>query len=327
MEAEAISVLMLARNHGPYVRQAIESVLAQNCRRSFCLWIGEDGSSDETAAVCMEMQSKHPDRVRVLSSSVPLGMHGNFAHLWTESRGEFIAFCEGDDYWSDPLKLQKQTDFLDRRSDCSLCGTFTDILSRKPAGAWCISGQVRPPVIQAQYSFADLIPFYGFHFSSVMVRRSAVVFPDWFREVYCVDRPLYLLAAQRGMAGLIPETTSVYRLHPGGTWSTLDACGKAARSIHLFSKMRSYFPPEHALAFDRTLGNILWSYIGEAVQHGDRAGSAAVYRQCFRYLPLAHFIRNFKNHAGMWHRLARSAFQAQPPMDEESGLSGCDRLE
>lgn len=322
MDAETISVLMLARNHGPFIRQAIESVLAQRCDRPFLLWIGEDASTDETPAICLDMQARHPDRIRVLSSAAPLGMHGNFARLWAASPGGFIAFCEGDDYWRDPLKLQKQSEYLERNSDCSFCGMFTDILSQGPNGEWRVSGQVRPPVLQEKYSFAELIPFYGFHFSSVMLRRNAVDFPDWFPTVYCVDRPLYLLAAQRGLAGLIPEATSVYRLHPGGAWSTLDASGKATRSIQLFGTMKAGFPPRYGRIFDRTLGNILWSYVGEAVRQNDRHGVRTVYGQSLRYLSAGHVARHFKNHAGIWLRLAQGPFRldcGRPAVPSASG--------
>jgi glycosyltransferase involved in cell wall biosynthesis len=305
MSAEAISVLMLTRNHGPYVRQAIASVLAQRGDRPFRLWIGEDASTDETAAVCRELQAAHPDRVRLLSSAAPLGMHGNFARLWNASSGGLIAFCEGDDYWQDPWKLRKQADFLERRPGCALCGTFTDILEPAADGGWRISGQVRPPVLREEYEFKDLIGWYGFHFSSVMVRRSAVEFPAWFASVYCADRPLYLLAAQQGRAGLIPEAASVYRLHPGGLWSTLDARGHAERSAHLFETMKAHFPAEYARDFDRALGNILWSYVGDAVRQGDWQNLGPVYRRCWRYLPWTHWVRHARNHAGVWRQLAR----------------------
>lgn len=303
MGTETISVLMLARNHGPYVRQAIESVLVQRCDQPFRLWIGEDASTDDTLAVCRELAATHPERIRLLASSSALGMHGNFARLWAESRGELVAFCEGDDYWNDPLKLQKQLDYLARNADCALCGTYTDVLSQGPDGAWRVSGRIHPPVFRDKYAFEELIPCYGFHFSSVMLRRSAVEFPGWFQTVYCVDRPLYLLAAQHGKAGLIPEATSVYRLHPGGLWSTLDAAGKANRSIHLFATLKSHFPAPCGPAFDRTLGHILWSYVGEAVRRGDRRGVRAVYAKCLIYLSPAHYVRHFKSHVAIWCRL------------------------
>ena len=299
--SETVSVLMLAYRHGPYIRQAIESVLAQQCDRSFRLWIGEDNSPDDTRAVCRELQVAHPDRIELFCSDDSLGMHGNFSNLWEKSRGDLVAFCEGDDYWCDPLKLQKQIDFFEEHPECSLCGTFTDVHCLED-GAWKKSGEVRPPTLQSTYSFEEMIPSYMFHFSSVMLRRSAVDFPDWFQSTYCVDRPIYLLAAQNGQAGLLAETTSVYRMHPGGNWSTLNATARMEKSIHLFETMSDFFAPEYAATFRRTVGDILWSYIGQAAGQRDIASAATVYRRCVRYLPTSHFIRYIRNHIGLWGR-------------------------
>jgi|GEM_PF-95085 glycosyltransferase involved in cell wall biosynthesis len=314
MEREAVSVLMLTRNHGPFVRQAIESVLAQRGDRPFRLWIGEDASTDGTAAICRELQAAHPDRIRLLTSPEPLGMHGNFARLWAASSGEYVAFCEGDDFWRDPRKLRKQVDYLERNADCALCGSATDVLAPEPDGAWRPVGHIRPRSRKAKLAFADLIRGYGFHFSSVTLRRRAVDFPAWFPTVYCVDRPLYLLAAQHGLAGWIPEATSVYRLHPGGLWSTLDARGKASRSTHLFETMKANFPARYGREFDRALGRILWSYLGEAVRAGDAAGLRTIYRQCCDLLPWTHFVRQARRHAGIRRRLARGCAPAVAPV-------------
>lgn len=301
---ETVSVLMLACNHGPYVRQAVESVLSQQCSVPFRLYIGEDASTDETQAVCKELFEEHPDQIELLCSDESLGMHGNFSNLWKKSSGEFVAFCEGDDYWCDPFKLQKQLDFFQEHSGCALCGTFTDIL----ANDGTISRRVQPPGLKEVYTFEELIGVYGFHFSSVMLRRAAVSFPDWFPQVYCVDRPLYLLATQNGNAGLVPEVTSVYRLHDGGAWSTLNARDKADKSIHLFKRMQNHFPQQYADTFKRTLGNILWSYLGEALQQNDRVAARSVYRDALCFLPVWHRIRYAKKHIGITARLRFPTF-------------------
>ena len=305
---ETVSVLMLAYTHGPYVRQAVESVLSQQCSVPFRLYIGEDASTDETQAVCKELFEEHPEKIELLCSDESLGMHGNFSTLWKKSAGEFVAFCEGDDYWSDPLKLQKQLDFFEAHPAYSLCGTFTDVLESNPDGEWRVVRQVRPPIIKETYTFQEMIPSYGFHFSSVMLRRDAVQFPEWFETTYCVDRPLYLLAAQNGPVGLIPEVTSVYRLHDGGAWSTLNARDKADKSIHLFKRMQNHFPQQYAGAFKRTLGNILWSYLGEALQQNDRVAAQSVYRDALCFLPVWHRIRYAKKHIGITARLRFPTF-------------------
>jgi len=121
-----VSVSMLAYNHEPYIRQAIEGVMMQKTDFEFELVIGEDCSTDGTREICLEYQKRYPDRIRVLwcdrnlfREPHPAGGNGerNAAHC----RGEFIALCEGDDYWIDPLKLQKQVDILRRNPNVGFC--------------------------------------------------------------------------------------------------------------------------------------------------------------------------------------------------------------
>ena len=112
-----VSVHMITYNHEPYIRQAIEGVMMQKTNFEFELVIGEDCSQDKTREICFEYQKKYPDKIRVLwwhenlqKVSHPAG--GNGRRTTAHCRGEFIAFCEGDDYWIDPLKLQKQVDVM-----------------------------------------------------------------------------------------------------------------------------------------------------------------------------------------------------------------------
>lgn len=112
-----VSVHMLTYNHGPYIRRAMDSVLSQITDFPFELLIGEDCSTDETREIVLNYQTRHPQLVRVLTSAHNVGMHKNAIRLQEATRGEFVAFCEGDDYWHDPTKLQTQIGFLMSNSD------------------------------------------------------------------------------------------------------------------------------------------------------------------------------------------------------------------
>lgn len=285
MNRPVVSVLMLAWEHGPYIRQAIESVLAQQSLYRFELLIGEDASNDDTLVVCEQYQARFPNLVKVLAAPENIGMHRNFARLWAHAAGEYIAFCEGDDYWCDATKLTRQVEFLRSNTDCTLCGTFTDKVSEDAAGHWVPAGAIRPTNIKEKYSFEELIAGYHFHFSSVMLRKDSAHFPDWFSSVYCVDRPLYLLAAVNGLAGLLPEVMSVYRLHAGGNWSSISMEGKAQRSTDLFLKMRDYFDARYRSLFQQTLATILWSYMSQDLRTGLRRPARKAFWQSLRLSP------------------------------------------
>ena len=260
--------------------------------------IGEDHSTDDTLAVCWEFQGRFPELIRLISHSENVGMHANFRALWEAASGEYIAFCEGDDYWTDPLKLKKQVEFLRHHPECNLCGALTKTVEKDHSGVWSDVGQIGPNKVQETYSFEELIARYNFHFSSVMLRKSSVAFPGWFEQMYCVDRPLYLLSAQDGRAGLIPESMSVYRLHEGGNWSAIRQIEKAERSIALFTRMIEHFDPKYAGLFNETLGDILWSYLTEELLWKYTTEAKKIFWLSIRYQSLSqlvfHAVRNCK---------------------------------
>jgi len=119
-----VSVCMTAYNHEPYLRQAIESVLAQETSFGVELVLGEDCSSDATAAICREYAGRYPDRVRLVTSDANVGWRANYRRTFDACRGKYVAYCDGDDWWDDPLKLQTQADLLESDPSCGMCFTL-----------------------------------------------------------------------------------------------------------------------------------------------------------------------------------------------------------
>ena len=110
-----VSVLMVTFNQVACIRQAIESVMMQKTDFEYELIIGEDASTDGTREICFELQHKYPERIRVLWSEKNLyAINGNSRRVKSHVRGEYVAFLEGDDYWTDPYKLQKQIDLINK---------------------------------------------------------------------------------------------------------------------------------------------------------------------------------------------------------------------
>ena len=121
-----VSVCMITYNHEAFIAEAIEGVLMQQTSFPIKLIIGEDHSTDNTRAICEEYEIKHPDVIELLPKEEQnLGMTPNFIKTLKACTNKYIAICEGDDYWIDPLKLQMQVDFLERNADYSLvCTSF-----------------------------------------------------------------------------------------------------------------------------------------------------------------------------------------------------------
>ena len=116
-----LSVLMLAYNQEAFIREALESVLAQQTTFDFEIVIGEDCSTDTTRSIIQSYQAAHPGKIRGLYRAENVGMIENFIQGYRACQGEYIAMLEGDDYWVDPCKLQKQVDFLESHPDFSIC--------------------------------------------------------------------------------------------------------------------------------------------------------------------------------------------------------------
>lgn len=129
--APMVSVCMITYNHAPYIRQAIEGVLMQQTEFPFELLIGEDCSTDQTREICRHYLAQYPDKIHLLLPEKNLGSLDNFFATLDAATGKYIAFCEGDDYWIDPLKLQRQVDFLEANPDYGLVYTEVDFLFQK----------------------------------------------------------------------------------------------------------------------------------------------------------------------------------------------------
>ncbi|MFZ1576441.1 MAG: glycosyltransferase [Chromatiaceae bacterium] len=301
--APLVSVLMITWNHGAFVARAIESVVGQACPFRFELLIGEDASGDETRAVCEDYQGRYPDIIRLIVAESNVGMHRNLARLWWRARGRYIALCEGDDYWSDSCKLAKQAAWLEARPTVWMCGAYTRKVARDAGGDWVEVGSVRPARVKERYGVEDLIPDYAFHTSSVLVRREGIRFPRWFWDLYCADRPLYLLCAERGDVGVIREVMSVYRLHEGGVWAPAGLVDKAEKGISLFETLDAYFEGRYHALIRRTLANIIWSYMASALDAGHLAPARRLYWLSLRYRTPGGLARSGRYWAVAWLRL------------------------
>jgi glycosyltransferase involved in cell wall biosynthesis len=148
MTEPLVSVKMITYNHAPFIAQAIEGVLQQRTNFPFELIIGEDCSTDGTREIVFEYQRKHPDIIRVITSDHNVGVKINSMRTTKAGRGKYVAFCEGDDYWQSPDKLQKQVDYLESHPECGLVYSSYDVYlveSRKRIKDYIKYRKMEPP--------------------------------------------------------------------------------------------------------------------------------------------------------------------------------------
>src|SRR5262245_51422112 len=197
-----VSVFLATYNHEPFIEQAVRSVLMQRVNFDYEVLVGEDASTDGTARVLERLQAEHPGRVRALLRPRNLGMCRNFVETYQACRGEYIAYLDGDDYWTCPDKLQRQVDFLESHPDHVLCFHNARILSDDPAESG--TELFANPDGRTTFTVEDLI-LDNIVPSCSTVARNGVVdrFPDWLGEVTGVDWVFHLLHAWHGKLGYL----------------------------------------------------------------------------------------------------------------------------
>ena len=178
-----VSVLCATFNHEEYLRQTLDSFIAQKTDFPFEVLVNDDASTDSTADILREYAERYPEIIRPFYQKENLcsrRMNVYDLVFFPAARGEYIALCEGDDYWNDPEKLQRQADWLDIHPEYSACvhnsiGKFSDQPDR---------------VLFAQDGDRD-IPFeqvingmsHAYHTSSILARREFILNPPDYRNV------------------------------------------------------------------------------------------------------------------------------------------------
>ncbi len=206
---------MITFNHERYIKEAIESVLNQVTDFEYQLVIGEDCSTDTTRSICIDYARIHPEKITLLNSTGNLGMMNNFTRTWKACDGEYIAFLEGDDYWTDSLKLQKQADFLDQHKDFSACFHNVEIkLTRNGENKeWILHQQLSKDTFTTE----DILnPWFIPSPSFMFVNYNDINVPDWYFNCKFGDLPLMLLLSLRGPFKYFPDVMAVYRRHDTG---------------------------------------------------------------------------------------------------------------
>ena len=212
-----VSVLCATFNHEDYLRQTLDSFVAQKTDFPFEVLVNDDASTDHTAEILREYADRYPDIIRPFYQDENLysrRMNVYDLVFFPAARGKYIALCEGDDYWNDPEKLQRQTDWLDAHPDYSACvhnsiGKFSDQPDR---------------VLFAQDGDRD-IPFeqvingmsHAYHTSSILARREFILNPPDYRNVayekgYFTDYAIGVRLCLEGKVRFLDRCMSVYRI-------------------------------------------------------------------------------------------------------------------
>ena len=215
-----ISISMITYNHEKFIRQAVESVLAQNFDSNFELVISNDNSQDNTHNIVQEIIKTHPlgGKIKYFKHKKNLGMMSNFIFAIEICKGNYIALCEGDDYWTDPLKLNKQISFLERNLEYAACFTNAKIINEHEN-----SSKKFVKSLKNNYPSNEIVKLGGGFFptASLVFRNQEIIFPKFMYQAMSGDYSLALLLACRGDFYYLDNVTCVYRMHGGGVFTSI----------------------------------------------------------------------------------------------------------
>jgi len=239
-----ISICMITYNHQQYIAEAIKSVLMQKGNFTWELVIGEDCSTDKTREIVKLYQQQNPANIKLLLRDKNIGMMANFVGTLEACKGDYVAILEGDDYWTDDQKLQKQLDFMNANPEYSICYHNAEVHIMDTEKKYLANNHK-----QSQGTLEDLI--MGNDFSKIMTasiffrNHLLQAFPPWLIKMHAGDRALPLILAQYGSIYFLNEVMSIYRVHGGGMSSLKNYNYYRRGAINLMNALKTELDKEY----------------------------------------------------------------------------------
>lgn len=235
-----VSIVCLAYNHIDYICDAIEGMLEQNTNFDYEILIHDDASTDGTTEVIREYEEKYPNLIYAFyeeqNQYQTNGFIGFLEKLWNNSRGEYIAYCEGDDYWIDRNKLQIQVEYMQGHEECVLVAHDAVRINYFN----CSVEVVHPEDCERDMKPEELLLQRkgGLLTASLMFRKSVGYMTSFFKEVGIGDYPLKLYYLTKGKIHYLDRIMSVYRWGHKGSWSQEQHKELGSHVIHIVKMVR-----------------------------------------------------------------------------------------
>ncbi len=233
-----VSVTVATYQHAPYIQDCLDGILMQKTSFPFEIILGEDDSTDGTKEICKYYAEKYPHKIRLFLRDRKLSQlsdeNGDFITMFNSywnrlsARGKYIAWCDGDDYWIDPKKLQKQVDFLEEHADYVIAFHDSKIVDKNNNvfKESCLNNK------NNDYSKIDMLRNPYIPSNTALFRNIIDDYPEFFIKAQYQDTLLWHLLGFHGAGKYITDIeNSAYREHDGGVWSSLNYSEKTKKLI------------------------------------------------------------------------------------------------
>lgn len=233
-----LSVCMIVYNQEHYIQQAIEGVLMQQTDFEIEFVIANDGSTDQTHPIIFNYIANHTRGkiINYINHPKNLGMMPNFIFALQQCQGKYIALCEGDDYWTDPSKLQKQVDFLETNSEYGICFHKVQLLHQSNNQ---LEDDYMTRNVNDTTTINDLANGNFMHTASVVLLNDFNL-PSQFKKSPLGDWPLYMCAINNRKIKKLDDIMAVYRMHKQSVWSNKLENERISNTIKSFKIVLKY---------------------------------------------------------------------------------------
>ena len=224
-----LSIVSITYNHEAFIGEALEGFVTQKTDFPLEIIVADDASTDATPEIIQDYANRYPHLFGAILRPANVGIHANLIGALSAARGEYIALCEGDDYWTDPMKLQKQVSYLDSHPAAAVCfhpvrtswtgddanENMTIAILRRLEQTFF---PTFPPFFWKGDLSLDALVSRNFIQTNSVVYRRRPHYDDIPADVMPLDWFIHVLHAKHGEIAMLPETMGVYRRHAQGIW-------------------------------------------------------------------------------------------------------------
>ena len=299
-----VAVSILTYDHESFIRECVEGILMQRTTFPVRIVIFEDCSTDNTAGILKEYEEKYPDLFRVYympenTYRKPIRRILNRPFMEERAKAKYIATCEGDDYWTDPLKLQKQVDFLEGNEEYVMSygnASIEDLTNEYHKKKYYLNS-FEPKSISKEKIFGLGVP------SCTMVFRAGIEIPGEFSNIISGDQFGRLFLSKEGLFYYHGEIFGVHRKHPKGISRSTDKFEWHINTVENLKKFLSYADPSQKKHINKKIvSSLIYAFFSSRIKKDNR--------KSFSLLPKIFLNRHFysRSSLGLFRHLAIEVF-------------------